>query len=577
MALTPQFTFGNIKGVEQVTYTLSRGVAPSVAVVRMPLNIQGLDRKPNAMVFSDGMRTVRFSNCIISDVAPEVDGEGFQVMTVAIQDRRWQWKYGQISGRYNIRSGGFIQPATKKKPKALATLCFEAMGEKKFDVSRMPNDVYPFIDWNMDNPAAALEALCQSVNAHVCLGYDDIVYIFKDGEGKDMPALPNSSSGVGFDFGTLPGKVGCASSLASWQFDFPLYPVGLDVDGSIKLIDDLSYRPKDEFGGWRYVIPETMNGLQDNQETRVDERKLAKESVWRWYAVGLPLGLTIMPRSKEKLETIQQLFPLLDRQLEFEQLTDLQQVKLGSSAYDKDVRQRRPQQVWGQFAGEDGRAIDNVADLSVGNLTAHPDLSQKANLKLVYAKSFTIDQERRLVMFSDPVYRVFRPKDRPGSSNYYPPTLFLRTACNFYNLLTRAGYRLQKTVNVGGPNKDLIDWQSREDLTPEWYLTNRGEFNNESEVQEGLDFYLGRSLEKFRSRIPAHASYPYLLPYSPDGRIAQVTFEIDGEGFIGTTVNKEVEGLNTPVTYKERVAEVRRLQTERRLERMYQTQDPKKT
>ena len=43
-----------------------------------------------------------------------------------------------------------------------------------------------------------------------------------------------------------------------------------------------------------------------------------------------------------------------------------------------------------------------------------------------------------------------------------------------------------------------------------------------------------------------------LLPYAPDGRIAQVTFSIDDEGFISTSINKEVEGLSSIVDYTER-------------------------
>ena len=46
-----------------------------------------------------------------------------------------------ISGRYNQRNAdGTLIEHTEKSPQAFARLCFEAMGQGKFDVSQLPDD-----------------------------------------------------------------------------------------------------------------------------------------------------------------------------------------------------------------------------------------------------------------------------------------------------------------------------------------------------------------------------------------------------------------------------------------------------
>ena len=382
-----------------------------------------------------------------------------------------------------------------------------------------------------------------------------------------------------------------------WEFDFPLEPVGLDVDGSIKPIEELSFMPPtyyndsgEDIGRWRYVDPVTMNGVQgrvtNSEETYADEIKLAKETVWRWYRIGLPEKLTKMPLTDEKVVSINQFFPLLDYQLEYEEITETQRVSLGDSAYDPEFQTRKPQLVWGQYYAEDGSKDDNTQELLQGrpfNFPVSTDLSKtrinedgkKVLLygSLIYPKGFRVDQERRIVVFADPVYKL---TDAPSGSYYDKPKLYLRTACNFYNDQTRGGYRLQVKKSVGGPSADLVAWSSREDLLPSWYKRGTTQKDNLSEIRDGLNYYVQYAVQKYRSRTPANAEIPYLFLIGPDGKIAQVTFSIDGEGFISTSISKELESLSTPVSFQDRKKMVREFETAKKLQQQAQTQDPKK-
>lgn len=587
MTLTPSFKFGSITGVGSMSFSLNRGVQPSVATVTMPFNPQIAFAKGNVfpMVISDGFRTVSFRDCILYEAFANESDSGEKQMTLAIYDRRWRWKYGQVSGAYNLRSGGQLLRHTRKTPRELVLILLEAMGEtsRTVNLSFLPQDpgVYPYVEWDLENPAAALDSLCQQINCHVCLGSDDKIYVFRDGFGKDLPDIPSTSQGDGFDLQVFPGQLGVASAPFAWQMDLPLEAVGLDTDNTIKAIEQLSYRPDgtDRFPGWNSLDVVTMAGVDDGS------RKLARETVFRWYSVKIPKGLKRMPVADEPINHVGQLFPLLDYQLEYERVPDIERV-LGSDPRRSDdlpdplQRRRRPALIWGLFYNEQGTGEDSMPDVKVDG--RYIDLSRvKTNedgnevlvyQPLIYSKSWVIDNERYLVAFADPVFRYVDNKIEPAK-------LFLRVAVNLYSSSTRAAYRWAKKLKVpGAPDPKLIEWESREDILPEWRWTSATQTtdNIREEVNPAMDYYLGELVRKYETKIPGHITVPGCLPFGPDGRIAQVVWSIDGEGFMRTTLNRQVEGLNTPVDYQERRKRVRRQAIDVRSERASRKQDQKR-
>lgn len=610
--LVPSFYFGDAKGpsivgVESATYLLSRGARPSVCQVQMPYN-PNLRKGPFPMTWSDGFRSITFKDCIINDVQTS-NGNG-QVMSIAILDRRWKWEYPRISGKYNVRrAGNSIVKGTKKSIRDLVALCLEALGEKKgtYDISKMPNDVYPYVDWNYGFASAALESLCQMSNSHICLCHDDKIRIFRDGVGNELPAIPSSNSSVGFEFGHRPGYVGVASGLFRWQFDFELEPVGVDADNSIKPIDELSYAPKakDEAGNeiegtvdWGEATFTTMAGV------RADCRRLAVESVWRWYRIKLDPRLDKekpkMPHINEPIYSIEQLLPLLSEQLEYVPLHGLQLLEFVKGSYDETSRERKPAQIWGLFATPDGTLSDNVKkdqfnfnvdldfydvkiDADDGKIV--PTEAMKKVQKYIYHWGYQVDWERGIVKFADPVMRKEDRFNKWKDRNVrvpVPARIYLRTSCNFRDVQSRAGYRWGYKVPVpGAPDKNLHSWEVHDEIVPEWRWSNKGSkpkaIVNIAEVEKQADYYVQHAMEKYRERIPGNMTVPQLLQFSPDGKIAQVVFQIDGEGYISTTINKEIEGLNNIPDYKARQAEVRRQATEDLLKRQQgqQTPDPK--
>lgn len=579
MALTPYFQFGNIKAVESASFPLSRGVSPSVCTISILPGTQ-IDRLPHLMTFGDGVRKVSFSQCRMADVSPQIDGSGYQTLTVSIFDRRWKWKFGFVSGTYNVRRGGKIIESTRKTPRQLAELCFEAVGETRYDVSNMPNGTFPYVNWEFETRVdSALDQLCQEVESHVAPRADnDSFVIYPDGHGQDLPNIPSSSVSTAQDFGPKPYYVAIATGPQQWQLDLRLEPVGLDVDNKIKPIDKLSYAPK---GGWGYILPESFHGLPRYG------RRLAAETVWKWFALRLPTGMEKMPGTNEDVTSIRQLLPLLDHQLDFLKLTLEQQVAGGAGALDAELVTRKPPQVFGVFYSEDG-GKNNVPRFSddldkPGKPLINDDGSVTSTVsKLIYSKGFQIDNDRGIVMFGDPVYRLHPRAAERWQFIVMPritfwPDIRLRVACNFRSLKTRAAYRHHKRAIVpGGFDKSIVAWESREDVVPEWNNKAVGRKDNLPEVNKELDLYLAHALREYEPKVPASGTYPWIVPASPDGRIAQVVYEIDSEGFCGTSIYREIEGLINLQSYEERRRAVARLATMEKLTRQLAKQDESK-
>ncbi len=221
------------------------------------------------------------------------------------------------------------------------------MGEKKYDLSRMPNDTTPFVDWDLERPDAALDRLCQSVNAHVVLRSDDVAAIYPDGFGADMPNLPSSSASQAFEFGVVPGKVSVTTAPFTWQLDFELQPVGLELDGSIVLPNELSYTPKIPHGWLDASNPEEFPGIPE------EHRPYAIESVFRWYKIVPPKGR--MPIAGTEITSIDQLLPLLENQIDEAEIRVEDKAKVKGKVL-KHKRQKLAAQVWGWFYNEGGTA-----------------------------------------------------------------------------------------------------------------------------------------------------------------------------------------------------------------------------
>ncbi|MFN3151380.1 hypothetical protein [Bremerella sp.] len=364
MTSQPIFHYPGITDYLSASYTLSHGTQPGKVHVRCPIG--AASPAPQGTVrFSDPTTgvVVQLPDCRVDSAHIELSSRGQQIIRFEIVDQRWRWRLGKISGKYNLRTEDAAQivPGTERSPRELAQLCLAAMNVKQADLSRMPNDARPFIDWDIASPAAALAALAETVGCTVVLKTNGRVAVQPVGQGKALPIngylLQADSS---YDPPELPLGIELVAGPTRYQVDFELEAVGEDIDGEIKPIDELSYKPPQ---GWAFETAWT-----DNVDPRY--RELSQQSIFKMYRIKLPDYLPGVPKTREnRLSSLDEVLPLLPHQIDDDLLPD-------------DTRKRRGAWVLGTYAGGE-----------------HGPGEQR------YTRSFTMDYRRGIVRFAEPVFR----------------------------------------------------------------------------------------------------------------------------------------------------------------------------
>ncbi len=256
-----------VVGVESLTYTCSHGISPGTAVlVTNPQEIATI-LPGGTLLYSDGNQSIPVPNCRVDRVAGHTDSSG-TAWTLIIQDRRWQWQYGCIFGRYNqIDNRGKLVPWTIRSPVELATLCFQAMGETGYTISGLPDGLTaaagqnvnryllagenfpqtlsnPPVVWDGLPPAQALAQLCDRYGCRVIYNpTTDAVSIFPLGTGGPLPVGPCEVIAPAVKLPATPSGIGVLGAPIRYQLRLILEPVGRDWDDSYRPVQYLSYAP----------------------------------------------------------------------------------------------------------------------------------------------------------------------------------------------------------------------------------------------------------------------------------------------------------------------------------------------
>lgn len=228
--------------------TLTHGLSPNSFNVSIPMfdGARPPDKDGDVILKYGGREITRLKDCTIDKCEQSSDGR--HIWRVTILDRRYRWRYGEISGRHNVRTknGSDIMPHTLKRPSELAKLCAEAMREKDYDVSSLEafDEIdWPEIDWNLANPAEALQSLCERYSRRAVFRNNKVV-VCVVGAGKELDTKTGYvQNSLTYDPPEGPGKIVLVCGVSLVQADLPIVPVALDQDGQIKYPDQLSYRP----------------------------------------------------------------------------------------------------------------------------------------------------------------------------------------------------------------------------------------------------------------------------------------------------------------------------------------------
>ena len=551
-------TFGTIEQIESATITFGPGVTPNAAVITiLPQETEIAEYGDMAFSFDGGEH--RFVECKADLGQLQRDRSGL-VWRISIFDRRWKWKFGQIGGQYNVRNpDNTIKSGTEKTPHELATLCIQAMGEENggWEIGDLPNTSRPAVRWDCDNPAQALANLCDQLGCIVVPDLDGRTgRLCRAGSGADLPSGGVENWANTFDPPETPTAVAVVCGPDRFEVDFELEPVGEESDygtnnqekGTIKLLDDLSYKPA---AGWESIMPGDYASIFDAKGKHAKE--CAEKSVWKWYRIKIPDGGIIVPGYSQ---TVNANTPItsLDCILLEDRLVGSVEDQVPEAPYSGGVvttvaKQRRPPAiVWGTWY----HAKAGVPQSGNYNNTIDPNYPEESK----YLGEFSIDADRRMVVFSKHMYANALGVDGTGI-DLAPtaPELYLRTACTLLDPDTRAPVRTYKWRNTGAPYGTDMRIVKHDEIVL-GHTADEPTGVNIADVSAELDYYLDAIMEEYKPQTPQQVTYMGLVRFDLDGAIRQVTYELDKSG-ARTTVARNTEDIIRREPYAQKRARQR--------------------
>ena len=521
-------SFTNVELIESISMTLSHGITPSQAVLRILPQAANINKS--------GRLSCRFGSVqfgwedALADVANATLNSSGQVIAITILDRRHKWAYPVISGHYNVRDRtgeiikdkGTEKAATKdfavsdstRTCRELIELCLDAMGETNYFVGNIPDEIKPEVHWERENAAQALQQICSIVGCHVVLQLDNRVAIRNIGQGAQLnPSLPYEEYSAQLNPPDKPSKLKVVCAPTWFQVDLELEAVGMERDGEIKLIDDLSYKPT---GGWGSVSP----GLIDVEEVTNDQdHELANDWVFRGYRVKLPAEIK----------------GFKDTPIKFHQ----QILLMGVQVYTRKLFDRvvnRPAIVWGEWYDEtEGEFVAEKLSDTLAYLLE----------RSVVRTGHRTDQEHNLIIFDRPVYLA----DEQTGENVRPAKIKLRTAVQIRDATTGEWIRHSKELDFD----QQADTEPRELVIEELRLDyTAGKERNRNTVDKELQKHIDIMKGEYEFTTPEYVRYSGWIPVELDGAIQSVTWNMDEGGATTTVQRNDDDGSDTTLPYRMR-------------------------
>lgn len=537
-------SFPGILQMLDASISIEHGISPGVATLTI-VPQDGLATEVGTLIFSFGGASLQFPNCKVDQASFERNAQG-DVWRLSLLDRRWRWRFGQISGTYNARQDNFsLQRGehgsidTERTPQQLAVLCLEAMGEAYFDVSHLPNESRPSVEWDCEVPAEALAALCDSLGCRIVLELDGRVAIRRTGVGAVLDLTGALEGGAVFNPPEMPDAIAVACGPSRYQVDFRLEAVGIeaaDSQGAETLlpIDELSYKPT---GGWsRADVPFF-------HQVDAAFKPLAQKSVFRYYRIRTPLEIPGYDGPEgSQVGCLEQILPIEDEQIE--------------QAVENAQAANVPASVFGVWYPQG----DDVAN-SAPSLTPAPSPAEGAPpADSVYQGAYAIDTARGLVIFNEPVYRNTH-SSATGGVGYEvvvgPAELVLRAACRVKHPATSALARHVRTRATGSLLGTSARYVRHEEIvlahTPRYSesYTLLDVATNVANVNQAADDFLDVAQQEYQSTFPQTVRYPGIVPVVLDGAIQQVSFHVGRSGAT-TTVARHNERSRMAMTHGQR-------------------------
>ena len=557
-ALQGRFSYPGIQQWEDVDFTDISGISPSMCTVSVYPQ-EGFPAADGDITFTYGDNSITIAHCHI-DAAKYVQNSGGQIVQVTIMDERWKWKFGTISGRYNFKnvkaydaafssgSGvGFVDPNHEKKPQELASLLIQAMGysDSDWDLTRLPNDARPEVNWTEANPAQELHNLADQFGLRIVPvrstgGWSLVV----TGEGNDLPSdipyTPDVSQG--FDPAEIPDWIRIVTAPTLYETRLRLSPVAKDIDGIWKTYDQLSYSPipgsLDPFIGTdtQFIALDDKRRFQQDG-TLVCPRELALQTVFKNF---------VLARSPVAFLTYSFTIPGLPDPVTADRIIISDKlVRPWIDPNDQTVHER-PAFIEGTFWTTIKGATGNWP---LGTRLDRPGLHYASPSQVDEVVSFNVslneDSRWSMVTLSDQVTKYLKKGDPSGDDTPTGiPELYLHCACQIRDSKTWSvnRYSVARWIGPGNPTGSADDvgafvWSIiKDDIQPffrgvyalDGTLTKT--IDNTDQITIECNYYLDALVKTLESLTNETKTFIGLWPIDLDGKIQQVSYKINKSG-----------------------------------------------
>jgi len=592
---------GLTNNIKTLTMPLIHGIAPGVgSITAVPF--AGFANTVGDLVLTYGSTTIRFPDCSIVNPSLRGGANSPRMWSLSVLDRRWKWKFGEVSGRYNsLRPDNMIDDRTEKTPRELATLLLNAMGEENYDISALPDTARPFIDWYYTNPALELQNLCESLGCRVILQLDNRVVLKRVSVGDPLPQTGQEMNlSFGMEGAAVPDKIKLIGGPTLFQSRLVLQAVAQDIDrwspasginrfpdynqwnvgrlGETKRLGLISYAPP-TYGfqdpeNFSDILPTYVTG-GDGIYTRSEVRQIAKSSVYKWYR---PIGLA---RYGQAIDPVQPSLVVQGLGYDYQRSWDDQTTEVMANRWESV----------GQFhedfesavsdasririlptKAETSRGIDDGWAFQPATIRGFVTGDGPAGLSKIYDvqrgsgaqnldTAFSVDSASNLVKFSQPVYKM---NQAPGA---------------FFGNILGASLYLDTSFHVLDDNNNPVAFQRELDLPGvpaagqnSVQIVFRPEFQNvfiqrwsseylqrhsgglitiTEKLQQQADDYLNLLRAQYIPKTSTDVMWAGLVPINLDGITSHVTFSL-GDSQPTTTRAGQHTDLRGQISFNER-------------------------
>lgn len=529
----PAYWGGISAGVLGASYTTSVGTLPGVATLAVhPSNVPRAEKFGDLVLTDDTGGKVRVVGCVlVSGGASAAPAAG----TLQLLDRRHAWTQRHVSGRWNDPNDRDPPDPRPRKLRDLLTYLLEQVEETP--VFQGVPDVSPPVDWDREPVAAALSALCDAHGLRVCPRTDRYeTLIAPAGEGGPLPAGHMGGRHQGIDPPEPPERLELLGAVAEYQCRIDLEPVGLDFDGSIKRLHELSYRPVDD-EHWEHSIPPWHVGaIGVGDHSRAEARALARESVFVYYR---PTRFAAQGR-------------------------DVEQVRVDGYGGKGDGPDAWLD--WRRVALTDHK-VEVKTDPDTGKETpAPPDIlgdwwpgtvatAAVEGQGKKQRPPFHVDVARNLVVFHQPMILVHRDG---ADTTIRPALLQIETAVVIRHSQTNQWERYSKVRTLGGLRgltrhlvRESVRWGRKAKYAAD------GGYTGYEDVEDGsrADYYLDAAAREYETVVSDSAGYNTIRgDIQLDGAIQQVTWSV-APGRTHASLNSEHQQYLPAYPERTRLAE----------------------